>query len=106
MQAACHIPLKDLDEGYNFALDLILIRGLHTKLQDPKVARVPTLGISGLTFGSLGTKCHLDVGLVERHIIYYKGEGVGFPHIQVVVNLMSPSLLVVHFNTKSVSTMH
>jgi len=25
------------------------------------------------------TKCHLDVGLMERHIIYYKGEGGGFP---------------------------
>jgi hypothetical protein len=24
-------------------------------------------------------KCHLDVGLVERHIVYYKGEGDGFP---------------------------
>jgi len=31
------------------------------------------LGISGLPFGSPGTKCHLDVGLVERHKVYYKG---------------------------------
>jgi hypothetical protein len=30
---ACHIPLeKDFDEGYNFALDLISIEGLHKKL--------------------------------------------------------------------------
>jgi len=29
----------------------------------------PTLGILGLPFGSLKTKCHLDVGLVERHIV-------------------------------------
>ncbi len=29
--------------------------------------------------GSLGTKCHLDVSVVERHKIYYKGEGGGFP---------------------------
>jgi hypothetical protein len=61
------------------ASDLISIRGLHTKLWAPNVAKVPTLGISGLPFGSLGTKCHLDVGLVERHKIYYKGEGGGFP---------------------------
>jgi hypothetical protein len=27
------------------------------------------------------TKCHLDVGLVERHIIYYKGVGGGFPQV-------------------------
>jgi len=26
-----------------------------------------------LPLGSLGTKCHLDVGLVERHKVYYKG---------------------------------
>jgi len=51
---------------------------LHTKLWGPKVARDPTLGISGLPFGSSRTKYHLDVGLVERHKIYYMGEGGGF----------------------------
>jgi len=40
---------------------------------------VPTLAISRLPFGSLGTKSHLDVALVKRHKIYYKGEGGGFP---------------------------
>jgi len=40
--------------------------------------RIPTLGSSGLPFGSFETKCHLDVGLVERHKVYYKGEGGGF----------------------------
>ncbi len=34
---------KALDKGYNFGLNLIVIRGLHTKLWRPKVARVPTL---------------------------------------------------------------
>jgi hypothetical protein len=68
-----------LNEGYNFSLDLIVIEGLHTKLWGPKVARVLTLAILGFPFGSLETKCHLDVGLVERHGVYYKGEGGGFP---------------------------
>jgi hypothetical protein len=36
------------------------------------------VGISGLPLGSPGTKCHLYVGLVERHRVYYKGEGAGF----------------------------
>jgi len=27
----------------------------------------------------IGTKCHLDVGFVERHRVYYKGEGGGVP---------------------------
>jgi len=45
------------------------------------ISGLPTLAISRLPFGNLGTKNHLDVGLVERHIIYYKGEGGGFPQV-------------------------
>jgi hypothetical protein len=63
---------------------------------------VPTLGILGLSFGSLGTKCQLDVGLVERHIIYYKGEGGGFPQIRTVVNLVSSNLPMARSSTKNV----
>jgi hypothetical protein len=88
-RATCH--WKALDEGYNFALDLIPIGGLHTKLWGPKVTGVSTLAISGLPNGSLGTKCHLDVGLVERHRVYYKGEGGGFPQVQAMVSLVSLS---------------
>jgi hypothetical protein len=97
---------KALNKGYNFALDLILIKGLHTKLWCPKVAKVPTLGILQLSFGSPGTKCHLGVGLVERHKIYYEGEGGGFPQVRVVVSLVNPSLPVVCLSTKSVQTMY
>jgi len=49
------------------------------------------LAILGLPLGSPGTKSHLDVGLVERHKIYYKGEGGGFPQVQAVMSLVSPS---------------
>jgi hypothetical protein len=55
----------------------------------PKVAGIPTLVISRLPLWSPGTKCHLDVGLVEKHKIYYKGEGDGFPQVRVVVSLVS-----------------
>jgi len=82
---------KALDKGYNFFLELISIRGLHAKLWAPKVTRVPTLVILKLPFESPETKCHLDVGLVERHRVYYKGEGGGFPQVQVVVSLVSLS---------------
>jgi hypothetical protein len=37
------------------------------------------------------TKCHLDVGLVERHKVYYKGEGGGFSQVRAVVSLVSLS---------------
>jgi len=43
---------KVLKEGYNFALDLTSMEGLHTKLWAPKVVGVPTLEISGLPLGS------------------------------------------------------
>jgi hypothetical protein len=63
-----------IGKGYNFSSNITSIGNLHAKLWALKVARVPTMGISGFPFGSLGTKCHLDVHLVKRHIIYYKGE--------------------------------
>ncbi len=101
----CNILLES-SQRYNFSLDLISIEGLHAKLWGPKVVGVTTLGISRLSFGSPGTKCHLDVGLVERHIVYYKGEGGGFPQVQAMVSLTNLSLPMVHPNTKSVLTMH
>jgi len=67
---------------------------------------VLTLAISGLPLGNLETKCHLDVGLVEKHKVYYKGEGDGFPQVRAVVNLVSSSLPVARPNTKSAKTMH
>jgi hypothetical protein len=97
---------KNLNEGYNFASNLISIKGLHVKLWGPKIARVSILAILGLPFGSLGTKCHLDVGLVERHKVYYKGEGGGFPQVRAMVSLVSSNLPVVSPSTKSVLIMH
>jgi hypothetical protein len=47
---------KIFNEGYNFGSYFISIKGLNTKLWAPKVARVSTLGISGLPFRSPGTK--------------------------------------------------
>jgi hypothetical protein len=75
-------------------------------LWGPKVVRVPTLRILGLPLGSPRTKCHLDVGLVERHKIYYEGEGGGFPQVQAMVSLVNMNLRVARLNTKSVQTMH
>jgi hypothetical protein len=97
---------KDLNEGYNFAVNLISIRGLHTKLWAPKVARIPNVGISGLPLGSLGTKWHLGAGPMASHRIYYKEEGDGFPQVRVMVSFVNPSLPVAHPSTKNAPTMH
>jgi len=91
---------KALNQGYNFALNFISIRGLYTKLWAPKVAKVLTLGISRLPLWSPSTKWHLGAGLVARHKIYYKGEGGGFPQVWVVVSLVSLCLPVVSPCTK------
>jgi hypothetical protein len=81
VQVACDIPLESSKQGYNLTLYLISITGLHAKLWGPKVVEVLTLEISKLPFGSPRTRCHLDLALVERHKVYYKGEGGGFPQI-------------------------
>jgi hypothetical protein len=67
---------------------------------------VPTLAISGLPRGSPETKCHLDVGLVEKHKVYFKEEGSGLPQVRAVMSLVSPSLPMVRPNTKSAPAMH
>ncbi len=72
---------KDLDEGYNFALNFIVIEVLHMKLYAPKVIGIPDVGIPRLALGSPRTKGHLDVAPMESYIEYYKGEGAGFPQV-------------------------
>jgi hypothetical protein len=79
---------------------------MYTKLWGLKIMEVPTLKILRLPFESLGIKCHLNVGLVERHRVYYNGEGGGFPQVQAVVSLVSPSLPMARPSTKSGQTMH
>jgi hypothetical protein len=72
----------------------------------PKIARVPTLAILELPFESPRTKSHLDVGLMERCSVYYKGEGGGFPQVRVVVSLVSPSLPMARPSPKSAPARH
>jgi hypothetical protein len=64
------------------------------------------MGISVLPFGNLGTKSHLNVAPMERHKVYYKGEGGGFPQVWVMVSLVNPRLFVVCLSTKNVLIMH
>jgi hypothetical protein len=97
---------KFLDEGNNFALNLISIRDLHRKLWAPKIVGIPIVGILGFPLGSPGTKCHLDASPMASHKVYYKREGGGFPQVQVVVSLVSPSFPVARPSTKIVSIMH
>jgi hypothetical protein len=58
---AWYILLESSQQGYNFALDLISITSLHTKLWASKVVGILILGTSKLPLKSLGTKWHLIV---------------------------------------------
>jgi hypothetical protein len=86
VQVACNIPLKTSWQRLQLFLRPHFNRRSTCKVMGPKVARVPIL-----PNGSPGTKCHLDVGFVKRHRIYYKGEDGSFPQVRAMVNLVSPS---------------
>jgi hypothetical protein len=105
VQVACNIPLESSWWRLQLCFRLYFNQRSTHKIMGPKVVGVPTLGISGLPFGSLRTKCHLDVCLVERHKIYYKGEGGDFSQVHAMVSLVSQSLPMSHPSTKNVPTM-
>jgi hypothetical protein len=69
-----------------------------------KWVRITHLDIWNTSYGQ--KKSHLDVSLMEKHRVYYKGEGGGFPQIWAVVSLVSPSLPMARPNTKSVPITH
>jgi hypothetical protein len=91
---------KALEESYKFTSDFILIRGLSWELWAPKVPEVQIGTVSGLIFGSPGTKSHSDVGAAERRKEYYMGEGGGFHWVRAVVSLVSPGSPVACPRTK------
>ncbi len=103
-QVACNIALESSWRGLQLCFRHHHNQKLAHKVMAPKFVGIPTMKISGLA--SLGTKCHLDVGPVANHRVYYKGEGGGFPQVRAMVSLLNPSLLVTRPNTKNVPTMH
>jgi hypothetical protein len=72
VQVVCAILLENFWQGLYFISNFSSIKNMRKKLWASKIAGVPIVG-------SPGTKWHLGVGLVARHIEYYKGEGDGFP---------------------------
>jgi hypothetical protein len=81
---------KDLEESYNFGLDLVPIRVWGEELWVSKVLGIQIGTVSGLHFGSPRKKSHLDASAAESYREYYMGEGGGFLRVRDVVNQMSP----------------
>ena len=63
---------KDLDEGYNFGLDLVAIQCCSWELWRFKSSRSLAGTISGLHFESPGNLCHLDVVSAASRREYYR----------------------------------
>jgi hypothetical protein len=95
---------KDLNKSYNFSLNFISIRGLHKELQASKVPIVLISKISRLPSWESWDKMTFWVRPMANQRKYYKGEGGGFPQVQVVMNFGSLCMPVAHMCTKSIST--
>jgi hypothetical protein len=74
-----HTIGKSSWQGLQLVSDPISIKGLHTILWAPKIARIPTLGISGLPLGSFETKWHLGAGPVVGTKYTIRGNVVASP---------------------------
>jgi hypothetical protein len=85
VQMACDIPLEISQWRIQRCFKPHLNRRSTHKVMGPQSCRNPHCG-------SPRTKWHLDAGPVAKHIIYYKGEGGGFPRVQAVVSLVNPCL--------------
>jgi hypothetical protein len=81
VQVACHISLESYRQGLQLCFTLHLDQRSAEKVMGPQIVRVLSLRI----------KCHLHVAPMERHRVYYKGEGGGFPQVRAVVSFVSPN---------------
>jgi len=89
MQVACDILLESFWWRLQLYFRPLFNRRSTHKIMSPQSRGNPVVGISRLPLRNLGTKCHLYVGLVERHRVYYKGKGDGFPQVRAMVGLVS-----------------
>jgi hypothetical protein len=92
VQVACNIPLESSQQGLQLCFSPRFNQRSEHKVMGPQ-------SHENLNFGNFETptwepwdkKSHLDVGFVEKHREYYKGEGGGFPQVWAMVSLVRPS---------------
>jgi hypothetical protein len=87
LQKACDISLERSQRELQLCFRLHLYWRSNRKVMGLSSHESPNLANFG---GSPGTKSHLDVASVESHIVYYKGEGGGFPQVRAMVSLVCP----------------
>jgi len=93
---ACDILLERSRQWLQLCFKPHLNQRSSRKVMGPQSRRRPNYGNFEIPLESPRTKWHLGAGLVARHKVYYKGEGGGFPQVRALMNLVSPTLHVVH----------
>jgi len=89
VQMMCDIPLKSSWLGLKLCFRPHFNLKSAGKVMAPQSCGSPNLGDFGTPiWESRDKKNHLDVGLVERCRVYYKGEGGGFPQVRAMVSLV------------------
>jgi hypothetical protein len=87
-QRKCHIPLESSQWELQLCFRLHLDQRFARKVMRFQSCGSPNLGDFGTpTWESRDKNVHLDVGPMDKHIVYYKGEDGGFPQVRVMVSL-------------------
>jgi len=72
----------------------------------PQNYKNPNFGNFETPIWEFQDKMPFGCGFMERHKVYYKGEGGGFPQIRAVVSFVRLSLPMARPSTKSAPTIH
>jgi hypothetical protein len=88
LQMTCHIPLESSRWELQLCFRLHRDQSSAQEVMRPQSPGSPSWQDFGSPAGVPGEKSHLDVGSVESHRVYYKGEGGGFPQVWAVVSLV------------------
>ncbi len=92
---------KACDKGYNFFLNLILVRGFHTKLWAPKIMEIRNFGNFGTPIWKSWNKMTFGCwSHGQAQSMLYNRKGGGFPQVWAVVSFVNPCLPVVCLCTK------
>jgi hypothetical protein len=86
LKVECNTPLERSWGELQVCLKFHPDRRAEQGIMNSQNPRVQTGTISGLLLGSLGKKCHSDVGAAGRHREYYMGERDGLPWVRAMVN--------------------
>jgi hypothetical protein len=100
VQVACDILVESSRQRLHLCYKLHFNQRFANKIMGPQSRRNPNFGNFETPTWESRDKCHLGANHMARHRIYYKGEGGGFPQVRTVVNLVSPSLPMVHLAPK------